>query len=88
MEHVFGFFVFRERESGRRERAVAAWRQRFASSENLREIFPQNMPFFLLPNRANEGIFSVAGPVAQLVEPPAHNRIVVGSRPAGSTIHC
>ena len=25
------------------------------------------------------------GPVAQLVEPPAHNRIVVGSKPAGST---
>ena len=41
---------------------------------------------FLLPNGKNRGIFSAAGPVAQLVEPPAHNRIVVGSRPAGSTI--
>ena len=27
------------------------------------------------------------GPVAQLVEPPAHNRIVVGSKPAGSTMY-
>ena len=28
------------------------------------------------------------GPLAQLVEPPAHNRLVVGSNPAGATKLC
>ena len=47
--------------------------------------FPRNSRVFLLPNGENKGIFFAVGPVAQLVEPPAHNRIVVGSKPAGST---
>lgn len=29
---------------------------------------------------------SLGGPIAQLVEPPAHNRLVVGSSPTGPTM--
>lgn len=46
--------------------------------------FPAERLFFLAKRREWRHIPSV-GPVAQLVEPPAHNRIVVGSKPAGST---
>lgn len=52
----------------------------------LKEICA-NTPFFLLPNQENGVIFFFVGLVAQLVEPPAHNRIVVGSKPAESTKH-
>ena len=39
----------------------------------------------ILVQKSNNKHYNNIGPLAQWLEPPAHNRLVAGSSPAGST---